>query len=204
MITDPAAPRTEDSGLIARLQERAESRKTATDEGKRPAAPPATSAQLEASEAALGFALPPLLRQLYLEVGSGGFGPGGGLLGLPNARLPGRLLPLCEWGSGISSALDCTGPESPVIRIDPNMAKAEVPARVPAALHFERAAEVKDACWVESPSLGQWLIEWLDGQPLFYAAYRGADADDEEEEDYEEEDGEEEEQGEEAENDTHR
>ena len=58
------------------------------------------------------------------------------------------------------------------------------------ALHFERAAAVKDACWVESPSLEEWLMAWLDGQPLFYAAYGDPDLEDDEEED---EDGEEDE-----------
>jgi hypothetical protein len=44
--------------------------------------PPTTSAIVEAAEAKLGFSLPPLLRQLYTEVGNGGFGPGYGLFGL--------------------------------------------------------------------------------------------------------------------------
>lgn len=162
--------------LIERLQEKA-SAQTAV-----------TPAQMEAAEQRLKLRLPALLQEIYSEVGGGGFGPGdAGLRPLASALLPGRLYPLCDWGSGIMSALDCTSPDAPVIRIDPNMPKADVPARVPLALHFDRAAEVKQACWVESPSLEQWLTDWLDGQPLFYAAYRGADDEDiDDEEDGEE------------------
>jgi hypothetical protein len=46
-------------------------------------APPATASEVDAAEAALGFAIPPLLRRLYLEVGNGGFGPDYGLEGVP-------------------------------------------------------------------------------------------------------------------------
>jgi hypothetical protein len=46
-------------------------------------APPATLAEVDAAEAALGFAIPPLLRRLYSEVGNGGFGPNYGLEGVP-------------------------------------------------------------------------------------------------------------------------
>lgn len=43
--------------------------------------PPATNEQLQATEEALGFPLPALLRALYVQVANGGFGPGYGLLG---------------------------------------------------------------------------------------------------------------------------
>ncbi len=167
--------------LLERLRERAQV--------ETPGRQTATPVQIEAAEARLKLRLPELLQEIYTEIGSGGFGPGdAGLRPLASALLPGRLYPLCDWGSGILSALDCTAPEAPVIRIDPNMPKADVPVRVPGALHFDRAAEVKSACWVESPSLAQWLTDWLDGQPLFYAAYRGADDEDDDMDD-EEEDG---------------
>ncbi len=41
--------------------------------------PPASQEQLRATEAALGFPLPPVLRALYAKVANGGFGPGGGI-----------------------------------------------------------------------------------------------------------------------------
>jgi hypothetical protein len=43
--------------------------------------PPATEEQLHASEATLGFSLPPLLRALYATLANGGFGPGTGIRG---------------------------------------------------------------------------------------------------------------------------
>ncbi len=43
--------------------------------------PPANEEQLQATEAALGFPLPPLLRLLYAGVANGGFGPGAGIQG---------------------------------------------------------------------------------------------------------------------------
>ena len=68
----------------------------------------------------MGLRLPRLLRQVYEQVGNGGFGPGYGLFGLPTSagdekesavgryrmlhRLqtdppwPLGLLPLCDWG----------------------------------------------------------------------------------------------------------
>lgn len=37
--------------------------------------PPVTLEELDRAESILGFALPPLLKRIYLEVGNGGFGP---------------------------------------------------------------------------------------------------------------------------------
>ena len=174
--------------LIARLTERAQNSSTATDEGSRVAAPPATEEQIAATEKRLGTPLPESLKQMYRQVGDGGWGPGTGLVRLAEMGKPAAgLLPLCDWGGGITSEVDCAQPEAPIIRRDPNMPKADVAARVPAAMHFARATLIKEACWVESASLESWLEAWLDGAALFYRAYDGGS--DEEEED-EEEDGE--------------
>lgn len=43
--------------------------------------PPTSEEQLRATETALGFLLPPVLRALYAEVANGGFGPGAGIQG---------------------------------------------------------------------------------------------------------------------------
>jgi hypothetical protein len=43
--------------------------------------PPATEAQLQATEEALGFPLPPLLKALYIEIANGGVGPSEGIMG---------------------------------------------------------------------------------------------------------------------------
>ena len=85
----------------------------------RPAAPEA----VEEAEEEIGYPLTPLLRRLYLEVGNGGFGPGYGILGLKDGhsddgghtaielyreRAPREgLLPVCYWGCGIYSLIDC-------------------------------------------------------------------------------------------------
>src|SRR4051794_32468599 len=44
--------------------------------------PPVSAAQVCDAEAALGFPLPALLRDIYVKIGNGGFGPGCGLFGL--------------------------------------------------------------------------------------------------------------------------
>jgi hypothetical protein len=114
--------------------------------GEEPA-PPATPRQIAAAEAALGFSLPAILRLLLSEVGNGGFGPGG-LMGIeggatddqgdtlqdwylfsrqhapkdPTGRStwPLGLIPLCAWGCGVYSCVDCTRPEHPIVRFDPS------------------------------------------------------------------------------------
>ncbi|MFF2777152.1 hypothetical protein ACFVU3_19870 [Streptomyces sp. NPDC058052] len=57
-----------------------------------PLFPPATPAEVEAAEDAIGRPLPELLRRIYTEVGDGGFGPDGGLASLTGGRrAPGDL-----------------------------------------------------------------------------------------------------------------
>ncbi len=216
----------ETEALVARLGARAHDPRTATDEGQaaggkgkpvpRVAARKAAAEQVAASEASLGFPLPALLRQLFMEVGNGGFGPGAGLLGLPigeeaggseeasavgryaalrrrkvAALWPKGLLPLCDWGHGILSCVDCTWPEAPVVRVDPNMPKADEDARVPVAMRFDNAGLVQEACWVERGSLAEWLSLWAEGRSLFYLGYGAAEEDEDDDEgDEEEEDGE--------------
>jgi hypothetical protein len=80
-----AAPR-----LVDRLKERSKDPQLATEGADIIAPtiyPPATAAMIEAAEQTLGFGLPPLLRQIYLEVGNGGFGPGYGLIGVPGGAV---------------------------------------------------------------------------------------------------------------------
>lgn len=43
--------------------------------------PPATEKQIQDTERSLGFALPPMLRALYMRVANGGFGPACGITG---------------------------------------------------------------------------------------------------------------------------
>ncbi len=100
---------------------------------------PALRAQIERCEASLGFPLPELLRRLYTEIGNGGFGPGYGLLPIPDGpttepgtlldlywrcRTPGDrgmwewpagLLHVCDWGCLIRSCVNAAAPEHEVL-----------------------------------------------------------------------------------------
>src|SRR4028119_998412 len=60
-----------------------------------PLYPVATEAEIADAERRLGFPLPLLLRRIYEEVGNGGFGPGGGLIGIDSGYpdSEGRRLP---------------------------------------------------------------------------------------------------------------
>ena len=202
--------------LIERLKERARDPKRGVDERTArtehvTAALPVSGPAVLDVEADLGFRLPALLRRIYTDVAGGGFGPGYGLYAIPTGpgaklednlvaryeqwrssqkspRWPLGLLPLCEWGSGIASFVDCISPDGPVIRLDPNMPKKDADERIPEALRYSRADQVKEACWIESPSIQLWLTSWVDDVKLFYAAYRRPGEDDDLEDD-EEDDG---------------
>jgi hypothetical protein len=128
--------------------------------------PPVTPADLLHAETLLGFALPPLLKRIYLEVGNGGFGPGYGLepLFTPEGQdvyfepsivhttleyrgpdYPERFLYVSTWGCNINSFIDCATP-------------------------MYRIVQSGSGGWsltLEAPSLQQWLQSWLDGEPLF-------------------------------------
>jgi hypothetical protein len=62
-------------------------------------------------------------------------------------RWPEQLLIICDWGCNIYSCIDCSKPECPVSRQDNNISVSQ------SAL--------------ESPSLYQWLVDWLDGTQHF-------------------------------------
>ncbi|MEV2277400.1 SMI1/KNR4 family protein [Nocardiopsis sp. NPDC049922] len=112
-----------------------------------PLAPVPEEAVRECEER-LGCPLPPLLRRCYLELGDGGFGPGHGLLPLWDSEygdsvmdavkrqaewpggwrpMAGSLLPLCDWGCGIESLVDCRNPSGGMWAIDPNPAPEDDP-----------------------------------------------------------------------------
>ncbi|MDT0474571.1 SMI1/KNR4 family protein [Streptomyces sp. DSM 41014] len=121
------------------------------------------------AEAALGFALPPLLADLYLRIGDGGFGPEYGLLPLldsppagepavvtqylanresarkdPDRPWPEEILPISHWGCAMYACVDCRTPEATVLLHEPN------------------AVAARDAWYVDAPSLAEWLHAWLD------------------------------------------
>lgn len=144
--------------------------------------PVATETGIVADETKLGFAIPPLLRQLYLQVGNGGWGPGYGLIGLsggtrddtgctavedyvlrrsgsdpdePNWLWPEGLLPICHWGCAIYSCIDCLQIPAPMILFDPNVDKRSW----------------SDALFPEQLVFEDWIGLWADGADLWARLY---------------------------------
>jgi hypothetical protein len=150
-------------------------------------APPATPAEVDAAEAALGFAIPPLLRRLYTEVGNGGFGPDYGLEGVPRIPpVPGRAdivvlyemynsepppddpghvwprgwVPLISGGCLYMECVDFLTPPHPVRRYDGNAGKWGRP--------------IDEWFTPVAPSLEARLQAWLAGRRLWAEAEPGA------------------------------
>lgn len=158
--------------LIQRIQERIRDPRKSTDMSKRnPTVVPSvvTLEQLLDAEKQLGFQLPEFLRQLYLRVGNGGFGPGYGLFAVvdgpyyPEHNLvqnyleymrsvpddfpwPARYLTICDWGCGFSSEIDWTVPDAPVYRFDADLYDG---------------GPCESAIVPEAPSLHAWFEDWL-------------------------------------------
>jgi hypothetical protein len=133
--------------LIHRLKEKAVDGELVSDDLPAPTPPPVSLRTVDAAERQLGFPLPEPLRQIYLQIGNGGFGPTYGLLGLKGGaadeqgntlvgvyrsmkRLarasrywhwPEGLLPLCRLGCGMYSCLDSARSRIPVLIFDPNI-----------------------------------------------------------------------------------
>ncbi|GGN83952.1 SMI1/KNR4 family protein [Streptomyces albiflavescens] len=143
---------------------------------------PVDAAALSRAEAALGFALPPLLAALYMRIGDGGFGPEYGLLPLldgppsgepavvpqylanresgrkdPDWPWPEGVLPISHWGCGMYACVDCHSPEGPVLLFEPN------------------ADEADHAWYVDAPDLATWLEAWLDGTGWYEESNDGSD-----------------------------
>ena len=138
---------------------------------------PVSPAELQDAQEKLGFQLPEFLRQLYAQVGNGGFGPGYGLLALNDKGAknyhsnlvdwylqsttkappgyppwPRFFVTICDWGDGITSLLNAADALGPIFRF--------------------RGDAYADGPWEnvikpEAPSMSVWLEEWLDNKPLF-------------------------------------
>lgn len=146
--------------------------------------PPASPAQLADAERALGFALPNSMRELYLRVGNGGYGPGYGLIGVadgaaddngkrlvelyasfaaadpddPHWRWPPRLLPVAHLGCAMYVCIDCSTPEERVVWFEPNP-------------HAD--GEPWDDSFIPlAPSMTTWLESWLAGRDLLENAWQ--------------------------------
>lgn len=115
---------------------------------------PARPDAVEEAQVVMGHPLPGLLRRLYLEIGNGGFGPGYGILGVRTAldlyRAWGAtdgLLPICSWGCGIYSLVDCADRQAPMWGLDPNPAPEGI-----------------SPLFREPMTLRQWLQRWIEGR----------------------------------------
>ena len=129
--------------------------------------PVASADAVRLAEARLGFAIPELLKNLYLNVANGGFGPGYGVIGVAGGHRSSlgtlvetfdeivrgaeylklkwntRLLAFCDWGCNIYSCVDCSEPGNPIFR--------------------------SDECRVSPAGYGlnEFFEKWLDGRDLF-------------------------------------
>lgn len=132
---------------------------------------PADLGDVAAAEEALGMRFPALLSRIYCEVANGGFGPGGGLLGLDGGHLsadgltlvetyesflaggwPVGLLPLWDWGDAMWSCVDASTTEATLVTHDETG-----PTRTRFSLHA-------------------WLSSWLAEVDLFPEIYELEDA----------------------------
>src|SRR6266498_141825 len=127
--------------------------------------PPVSLTEIQEAEGKLGCKLPNLLRNIYLEVGNGGFGQQFRLLPLANlftvhARKNRRYLEaigddpvgltylvICDWGCSVYSCIDCSNPLYPVLRYD----------------------AVGGFFIPEKPSFEAWVSAWVNGENLWNA-----------------------------------
>jgi hypothetical protein len=162
--------RTSKSGLQQRIYTRGSPEHLAARAAglveRLPALRPTSPASVAEAEAAVGHALPSLLRRLYLEVGNGGFGPGYGVLGVAGGHrdghantavslreqwdtLPPALLPICEWGCAIYSFIDLSSPDGQMWAWDPNPVPAD---------------QLQKALFRQELIFSDWLGRWTEGQ----------------------------------------
>jgi len=143
---------------------------------------PADPTVIANDERQLGFALPPLLIRIFVEIGNGGFGPGYGLIGLtngvpndmgrtapeiyslfqspnredPNWTWPRGLLPICHWGCAILSCVDCADANFRMRIFDPNV---------------HGGSNWADAFFEESAGFEKWIRDWASGVKLWDVMY---------------------------------
>ncbi|MEV0294881.1 SMI1/KNR4 family protein [Nocardia sp. NPDC050710] len=148
--------------------------------GSSPLPAPITDTELAEAESRLGFALHPLLADVYRQVADGGFGPDYQLLRLldgdaetvVSAYLANRasgagtewawpegVVPILTWGCGMYACVDCRSEAGTVLLFEPNPGDP-------------------DAAWlIDTPSLSQWFEHYLDDTGWWVAAEEGEDVD---------------------------
>ncbi|MET8873089.1 SMI1/KNR4 family protein [Nocardia sp. NPDC004604] len=142
---------------------------------------PIVGTELAEAESRLGFALHPLLANVYQQIADGGFGPGYQLLRLldgdaetvVSAYLTNRasgvgsgwawpegVVPILTWGCGMYACVDCRSDEGTVLLFEPNLGDP-------------------DAAWfIDTTSLAQWFEHYLDDTGWWVKAEDGEDVDD--------------------------
>ena len=139
---------------------------------------PATREAVEAADAVVGGALPPLLRRVYLLVANGGFGPSYGVMGLnggftddqgetavslherfseedpddPTWSWDPSWLPFCYWGCEVYSVVVCKEP-FPVFYFDPNFKRPD--------------RSMADIVIPHRETFGSWIKGWLAGDDMW-------------------------------------
>ncbi|MGY2893019.1 SMI1/KNR4 family protein [Deinococcus sp. UYEF24] len=160
-MTTPAPSHS--ASLVRRLRERVGDPQRFADElhGHGPNAP-ADPVALAEVETQLGLRLPDLLRQIYLEVGDGNWGPGYGLLPLRGesyassagslldesraSETPGQVF-LCYRGCTVFSVLDSASGRVGIVDV---------------------GTEFSDQVSWQASSVTEWFEAWLSGEHLFF------------------------------------
>ncbi|MGB3315361.1 MAG: SMI1/KNR4 family protein [Albidovulum sp.] len=142
-----------------------------------PPAAPFLAANSEAVEHRLGFRLPDLLVQLYVEVGNGGFGPGYGLMGLGEGGFTDDLSQTADdlyrfWRSEEAKRDRCFWPKG-VLPVSPLGCAmyACIGTKLDEVLIWEpnlwnKRNSVKSAIFRTSMTLADWLGGWADGKTV--------------------------------------
>ncbi len=165
--------------LVALIRQRLSSTRLDDPTSRRRAFEPASAQAIAEAEQNLDFALPPVLKQVLLEVGNGGFGPGHGLLGVrggatdehgnsmldlydglsatnpddPGWRWPERLVPLCPWGDSTYSCIDCSVPEGQLVTYDAN--------------GYRPGTDLERLFTAQDLAVDAWLRLWTEGVDLW-------------------------------------
>ncbi|MBI5030476.1 MAG: SMI1/KNR4 family protein [Chloroflexi bacterium] len=199
--------------LIARVHARASKPKMIHDMARSMSPtpklfPPATTQQIVAAEKTLGFALPPVFKQLLTEIRNGGFGPGYGLFGVDGGNpdydrstltqlyarahspiernnfslLPEKILPVCNWGCGIYSCLDCRHADAPVYFFNPELhvlddenleaTVTDADGKVvwtyrPQIQSSDKAESKPTRLFLHKKSFEEWIAAWAKGVKLW-------------------------------------
>lgn len=153
----------------------------------RSASPCMTTAELEETEIRLGFPLPQTLRDIYLNVGNGGFGPYlglflGGVNGFedegynvvthyhlmrsePNRfHWPERQLTFFHWGCACRCTLDCTVADGVVAYHDSTEFDIRFAPDDPGHDGDPVFEDALPAFRFDAPTLANWWQLWLDGK----------------------------------------